>query len=225
MYSWGYLKEVILAKLDLDNDEADRLNYLDRFIFYANEAMTMICSTVKPKKTFFEVITHDTEYVVETKEIRPGIFSQVTTDIILNDSNLNKIITMPNDFISFGDDVNTIDEEIGYGCRLERVASSEDFEYVGYNQIRCFSKGVYKISYNARWHKFELSDNNDNGAKIIDAPIDVLECIPSYVASQCMKVDDDQKAAMLRNEFEILLARIDDTDYKSNKTFTIGGDW
>ena len=191
MYTWGYLKNAILAKLDMDEEEALQMNYFERFIIYANEAMTMICSTVKPKRTFYQF-----------------------------EGKYGDTITMPSDFISFGDDVNTINEDIGYGDRMIRKTCDEDFQYVGYNQIRCFSEGIYNVSYNARWHKFTIDENSE-----LEVPIDILECIPTYVASQCMKVDDEQKAAMLRNEFEILFARIDDTNYKLNKTFTIGGDW
>ena len=205
MYDWGYLKNSILAKLDLDEDEATRLNYLERFVYYANEAMTMICSTVKPKRTFYEFEIHRDKYD--------------ENGVLISASNVGKSISMPDDFISFGDDRNTIDEDIGYSDRIIRELSDEDFEYVGYNKIRCFSEGNYSISYNARWHNFDESDT------VLDVPTDILECIPTYVASQCMKIDDEQKAAMLRNEFEILMARIDDTSYKSTKTFKIGGDW
>ena len=55
MYTWGYLKDSILSKLDLEEEEAENMNYLKRFIFYANEAMTQICSSVMPKRTYFEV--------------------------------------------------------------------------------------------------------------------------------------------------------------------------
>ena len=184
MYTWGYLKNAILAKLDLEEDEAMQLNYVERFPFYANEVITMICSTVKPKKTFYE-------FVVDVP---------CTT------------ITMPDDFVSFGDDRNIID---GY------TANDENFEYFGYNQLYCISVGTYRISYNARWYTFTLEDDD----VYINVPADVLDCIPTYVASQCMKVDDEQKAAVLRNEFEIMFARIDDSTRKSNGTFVIGGDW
>jgi hypothetical protein len=194
MYSWEELKNSIFAKLDLESEdnEVDQLNYLNRFTTYANEAMTMICSTVKPKRTFHS-------------------FSATS----------GEIITMPNDFISFGDDVNLIDEDVGYGTMISRETSDDDFEYIGYNQILCHSKGTYRISYNARWHVFSSAD----GKEPLNVPVDILECIPSYVASQCMKVDDEYKSSVLRNEFEMLMARIDDTNYKSNKTFKIGGDW
>lgn len=195
MYTWGYLKNSILSKLDLDEEEAIRMNYFERFVYYANEAMTMICSTVKPKRSFYE--------------------------ITIDSNNVNSFITMPNDFISFGDDVNTIIEDIGYGTTLERDATDEDLAYVGYNQISCKTKGKFLISYNGRWVTFSREANDT----VLNVPTDILECIPSYVASQCLKVDDEYKSSVFRNEFEILFARIDDTNYKANKTFSIGGDW
>lgn len=201
--TWEDIKALIYAKLDLapNDDEGGYLNYAERFVSYANEAMTMICSAVKPKRTF---CSFDVKSIKSTDE-----------DLVIGD-----VITMPDDFVSFGDDVNSIIEDIGYGTILKRETEDDDFDYLAYNQLSFNNPGKYKISYNARWYDFYDGDEN-----IINVPRDVLECIATYVASQCMKVDDEQKAAMLRNEFEILLARIDDTNYKSNKTFKIGGDW
>lgn len=192
MYQWGYLKNSILFKLDIDEEEANTIGFLNRFFTYANEAMTQICSTVKPKRTYYEF--------------------DVTTS--------GTKITMPDDFVSFGDDVNVITED-KYSQSITRDADDEDFEYYGYNSVICHSVGKYRISYNARWLIFRDQDNDT----ILNAPTDVLDCIPSYVASQCMKVDNEYKSSVFRNEYEILLARIDDSNYKSNKTFKIGGDW
>lgn len=207
MYTWGYLKDAILSKLDLEEEEAENMNYLRRFMFYANEAMTQICSTVMPKRTFYNFEIHNGKYDNDGN--------------LIEGPNLYTAINMPDDFISFGDDKNTITESMGYGDILTRELHDEDFTYIGYNHVLGYSLGNYSISYNARWLTFGNQDNDT----VLEAPIDVLECIPSYVASQCMKVDDEQKAAMLRNEFETLMARIDNTDYKSTKTFKIGGDW
>ena len=137
---------------------------------------------------------------------------------------------MPSDFISFGDDVNFILYTDDFGNEIRREAFSNDFSYYGYNQIMFNYVGKYSISYNARWLLFgiknydydEVGQDNDT---VLNAPIDVLDCIPSYVASQCLKIDDESKSLVFRNEYELLLARIDNTDFKSNKTFTIGGDW
>ena len=201
MYTWGYIKDATLSKLDLEEEEAETMNFLRRFVFYANEAMTQICSTVMPKRTFYTF--------------------EVTEE--------NQIVKMPEDFISFGDDVNVIEEDIGYGTILQREAFDEDFKHHGYNELMCHKTGKYSISYNARWITFATRDNLTNSGQdddtVLDAPVDVLECLPSYIAAQCMKVDDEYKASVFRNEYEILLSRIDNTDFKSNKTLTIGGDW
>ena len=206
MYTWGYIKDVTLMKLDLDEDEANALNLMKRFKHYANEAITIICSSVKPKRTFATIV--------------------VTKD------DIGKPITIPDkDFISFGDDVNRI-TQTEYNTTIVREATDSDFVYCGYNQIIPYVEGTFTISYNTRWITFLFEDYNNDGVDDgqdddteLDVPADILECLPSYIASQCMKVDDEYKAATFRNEFELMLARIDDTDFKSNKTFSIGGDW
>ena len=194
MYTWGYIKNVALAKLDLEEQEASNQKLLQKFHYYANEAMTQICSTVKPKHAFFEV--------------------DVTDDKI------GTAITMPADFISFGNDVNKLFYN-EHGRTYCREAYDDDFEYIGYNKIVCKTVGRFFISYNARWITF----TNQDGDYEIDVPTDILDCIPSYIASQCYKIDDEYKASVFRNEYEIFLSRIDDTDFRNTKTFKIEGDW
>lgn len=194
MYTWGYIKNVALAKLDLEEQEASNQKLLQKFHYYANEAITQICSTIKPKHTFFEV--------------------NVTEE------NIGTMIAMPDDFISFGNDINKLfyNEDGKSYCR---EAYDDDFEYVGYNKILCKTVGKFFISYNARWITFTNQDDKYQ----IDVPMDILDCIPSYIASQCFKIDDEYKASVFRNEYEIFLARIDNTDFRNTKTFKIEGDW
>lgn len=194
MYTWGYIKNVTLAKLDLQESEAEKQNLLSRFYYFANEAITQICSTIKPKHTFFE--------------------------IDVTDENLYTPITMPADFISFGNDVNKLVFS-EHGKSYCREAYDDDFEYIGYNQIVCKTIGRFFVSYNARWITFTNQDGNYE----IDVPTDILDCLPSYIASQCFKIDDEYKASVFRNEYEIFLSRIDDTDFRNTKTFRIEGDW
>lgn len=194
MYTWGYIKNVALAKLDLEEQEASNQKLLQKFHYYANEAITQICSTIKPKHTFFEV--------------------DVT------DENIGTMITMPDDFISFGNDINKLFYN-EHGKSYCREAYDDDFEYVGYNKILCKTVGRFFISYNARWITFTNQDDNYQ----IDVPMDILDCLPSYIASQCFKIDDEYKASVFRNEYEIFLARIDNTDFRNTKTFKIEGDW
>lgn len=192
MYTWGYIKENTLSKLNLDEEAANQLNFLSRFPYYANEAMTQIC-TIKPDYKFFDI--------------------EITAD------NLNAIHTMPDDFVAFSDDIvcflstdGTYMSDIG----------DEYIDYVGHNKIRCKYVGAYSIPYKARWFVFT---KNLPDSTVISAPADILDAIPSYITSQCYKIDDEVKAAIYRNEYEMFLARIDDTNFKTQRTFHVGGGW
>lgn len=200
MYTWGYIKDVSLSKLDLDEDEATVQNLLSRFPFYANEVITQVCSAVKPKYDF-------AHFSISKDDI--GIPKQ-----------------MPSDFVSFGDDVCY---QVIIGARYPMPDIAENFElhdddfcYHGYNKVVFKHPGEFYISYNARWFTFDKSLHDDDE---IDVPNDILDCIPSYIASQCYKIDDEYKAQVFRNEYEIMLSRIDATNYKNTKTIKIGGDW
>lgn len=197
MYSWGYIKNATLNKLDLKEEEAQQMNLTNRFVYYANEAITQISSAVKPKRTFAKI--------------------EVTNE------NVGTLIAMPNDFISFGHDNNWLCTMTLVNDRMVQKADSECFEYMGYNQILPKVTGIFYISYNARWITFDVGDVNDG--KQLDVPDDILDCLPSYIASQCMIIDDEYKASVLRNEYEMMLARIDDTDYSDNGNFFVEGDW
>ena len=197
MYTWGYIKDVSLAKLDLTEQEANVQNLLSRFPFYANEAMTQICSTVKPKHTFFEIdITED----------------DINVPLQIGD----------NDFIAFDDDITTITYTDEFGRTVTEEAHDDYFVYKGYNQAVFFKAGRYVIPISVRWITFR-KDMDDN--EMLNVPNDILDCIPSYIASQCYKIDDEVKSSIFRNEYEMSMARIDNTNYKSTKTIKIGGDW
>lgn len=193
MYTWGYIKENTLSKLNMTEEEANQQNFLSQFPYYANEAMTQICSAVKPRERYY--------------------FTAI------GDNNVGLVGKMPEDFVSFNDSpiyFKSHSEESYY------EVSDDVIEYLGYNEFLCKAKGFYKIPYNARWIFFTKDLRN---ATEIDAPADVCEAIPSYIASQCLKIDDEAKAATYRNEYEMFLARMDDTSIRLQKTFHIGGGW
>lgn len=199
-YTWGYIKDVSLSKLDLDENEATVQNLLSRFPFYANEVITQVCSSIKPKYTF--------------------------ENFVIDKTNVGVKQTMPDDFVSFGDDVCYMLEEVrehNGETRLIKVPiHDDDYEYLGYNQVVFKHPGNYFISYNARWYTFNKSLSDD---ELIDIPDDILDSIPSYIASQCYKIDDEYKASVFRNEYEIMLSRIDNSNFRNTKTIKIEGDW
>lgn len=195
MYTWGYLKNATLANLEISEKEALQQDYLNKFIYWANEVITQISSAIKPKHTFAEF--------------------NITNDDVF------KIKTMPDDFISFGADMSTVRIFDGYD-ETYRECSDDDFIYRGDKSLMFLRPGRYEISYNARWITF--TDATDNNATL-DIPEDILECIPSYLAMKALKTIDPYNSTVFKNEYEVQLARIDDTHYKMNDTFEIGGDW
>ena len=232
MYTWGYIKENTLGKLNLTEKEANQQGFLSLFPYYANEAMTQICSAIKPHEKNFHIQVLDKEQAWYEYTIKHGIYTEhirpIEDDFTADDPNfakkkafwvewnslyfVNEPITLPDDFISFSsDDVQT-------DCEFY---DDYPYEFSGYNQIICTRPGKYIVPYNARWFLFTKELQNDVK---IPAPIDVCEPIPSYIASQCYKIDDELKASVYRNEYEILLARIDNTSAKCGG-IKIGGGW
>ena len=205
-YTWGYIKQAALAKLDLQESEANTMHLLNRFATYANEVITQICSSIKPKSAFY---TH----TVTEEDFVDG---ECSFDI--EDDN----------FISFGSGINTITYTKLKDTPFERVvketAYNDIMTFSGYNTVTVIVPGTYKISYNARWIDFSKIDNLQNNY-VLNVPNDILDCIPSYIASQCYGIDDEYKAAKYRNEFEMLLARIDNKSADNTGTIKIGGDW
>ena len=214
MYTWGYLMDVSRAKLDLDENDPVYKRLLSSFKYYANEVMTQVCSTIKPKRVFATVLVDKT-----------NVLTPIDVTALLDDA-----------FVSFGDDANTVTYE-GYEDDwnnevisvtstdgkhyVTREAHDNDCKYVGYGKIMCYREGTYQISCNTRWIDFTRVEPST----VLNVPEDILDCIPPYIASQCFKIDDEYKSSVFRNEYEMSLARVNDYDYKNTKTFTIGGGW
>lgn len=238
MYTWGYIKQASLAKLDLNEQEANRQSMLNRFPVLANEALTQICSTCKPKFAFAEFIVSDIyviwkylceKYNVYNKHViikKPAVISDDAADFWEEYDKYyfaGTPLDMPEDFISFGDDVCYELVYNPYSKSFEQCELHDDnFSYNGYNKVIFKRPGTYYISYNARWYTF-LPNITDSTK--LDIPTDILDCLPSYIASQCYKIDDERKASIYRNEFEIAMSRIDGTNFKNTKTIKIEGDW
>lgn len=246
-YTWGYLKENTLSKLNLGEEEANQQGFLSRFPYYANEAMTQICSAIKPNEKYFIVEIYDK---LETWRRLVREFGLNYTDICQEELNYStdeeyenkkafwnkwtslsftdEPITLPDDFISFSDDIAEFKAlPIIIAGQIVNtpyfVEIGDDvLQYYGYNQVICKQIGTYRIPYKARWFFFTKDLANH---VVITAPSDVCDAIPSYIVSQCYKIDDETKASIYRNEYELFLARIDDTNFKSQRTFTIGGNW
>lgn len=234
-YTWGYIKEAALAKMDIDSNDANAQGFIRRMHVFANEALTQICSAIKPKHDFVHVevmsVREAWNYCINKYGIYAGIDTPLPTRPIeitptqqLFWNEYEKIVKvgvpfdMPADFISFNDDMITMTNVYGYTSE----AHDDDCHILGDRHVVFLKPGVYDIPYNARWYFFmSTTDNN----ALLDIPMDICDALPSYIASQLFKIDDEIKAQIYRNEYEMMLSRIDDTWYKRTTTIKVDGGW
>ena len=54
MYTYGYLREAVIAHCDLEEEELQAMNVLKRLHIFANEAMQAVCAC-KPKYKYFKI--------------------------------------------------------------------------------------------------------------------------------------------------------------------------
>lgn len=242
---WGEIKNSALANLDLTEDEATEQRLIGNFYLWANEVITQISSTIKPKRVMQDVVVY-TEYdrwyelsrkynvytdKIPDESLKPGATDDEKSYWTAWDETVfvNSLYKMPDkDFISFGNDIPIVKRTFNYHGHIikeEKEAHDEDFIYRGFRTILFKLPGEYSIPYNARWFTFESTMADEDDAYEIDVPRDILECIPPYIAMKGFKIDDEYKSAVFKNEYEMALARIDDEHFEQNRTFEIGGDW
>ena len=226
MYTYGYIKTAILAKLNLTEKEALEQDLLDTFPYNINECISQIASTIKPRfdcvrKTAFnhkipipvELETIPKDESLTQKNLREFKIKEYLSDKIL----VGDVFRMPQGFIAFSGK-SVVERDGEYHAHEVH----EEVVHVGNDKIIFLKPGCYTITYDASWMQF--SDRTKDSDEL-DIPTDILMCLPSYVASQIWKIDDERKAAIYRNEFEILFSRINNSDYRGNKTFAPEGGW
>lgn len=248
-YTWGYVKEACLAKLNLNEQQANEQGFLSAFPYYANEAMTQICSAIFAKEVYLQMkvqfkqkawqeITEKYNLYIDEKQPIPEPiinpqdeeFTQKTAFWTEWNSYyfVGEPIDFPDDFIKFSNDVAYVKPNPIYvgGQKVKDYDFIEAFDdvlvYVGYNQVICNGEGEYRIPYAARW--FFFTKDTDNNQRIT-APVDVVDAIIPYIVSQCYRIDDERVSQIFRNEYEMAIARIDDTTFRAQRTFNVGGNW
>lgn len=233
MYTWGYIKQAVLAKMDMDVDQAVDQGLVNKMPYYANEALTQITSAIKAKRTYvtFDIVHRkrmlkyiENKYHFQSIDF---LFNPPCDELQLNAQQLEAlklyqskqyvgdVLDMPNDFLFWADDIVYKDED-------EFAVDGKDFVIIGSSKIRFNTDGKFYIPYKCQWYFFEPT--TDDYEKL-DIPADIIEALIPYIASQLYKIDDEQKSAIYRNEYELAIARIDDNEYITNKSFVSGGDW
>ena len=243
MFTYGYLREAVMAHCDLEEDELQAMNVLKRLHIFANEAMQAICAC-KPKYKYFkfkvvekyrpileDIVENQIVYREASDEEMAHLERYNVADAIArkeyyesqNIYLMNEPIKVGADFISFTNKQSFVkkyenkfkpetfvnDWTVNIQEALSPVRYNKDLTFADNNIIICHVPGEYQVPYKAVWYRFTsaMSDNTD-----LDMPIDILNCLPLYIASVVLQIDYAQKAQIKRSEFEMALSRINVTD-------------
>ena len=127
------------------------------------------------------------------------------------------VVEMPDDFLSFADITGFVDEK-----------PETDVVYVSDRLVAFPTKGKHKVFYNATWYYITEDDTKITAVtteeKELPIDISVINCLPTYIASQILAQDDIQRSTVLKNEFELMLAGLDtNIMYGENHYRSIGG--
>ena len=197
MNTWGEIKQATLNKLFLAEEEAQQQGYLAKFQQLANEGLNMIANGVKPKIAKYNV------KVVVREEGK---------DKSDDEYYIGDVIEMPEDFLSFADIINYSGNE-----------PDPEIVFITDNTITFKKVGTYSIFYNAVYE--DITDKHTIENEKINIPKSVLNCLPSYIASQVLSQDDIQRSTVLKNEFELMLARLDTNVMYEANHFKSSGGW
>lgn len=247
MKKWSEIRQGIINKLFMDEAEVNSENetYAAKFAYFANECLNQIANGIKPRIATFRPVLYEKSMRGVNFRLEDGVFSMDSafgdTYYLEPDKNtlyidlmtdkkyvisgaelldvtdkdyypINTRIVMPEDFLSFADMVNYVNGE-----------PDPTIVYLGDKNIMLPKKGRYKIFYNALWQSID----EDSMAEDYDLPIDqsILNCIPTYVAAQILAEDDVQRSTILKNEYELMLSRLDTNIMYQENHFKSTGGW
>lgn len=215
MRKWSEIKTAILDKLFLSSEEAQQEGFLEKMQYLANEGLFRIANDAKENIKELIIETFATVAEMEACALKKAAVRGTDGVYRLDDVELyviNESFNMPSDFLSF-------DNEIEY----EGDEYNPQIKYVGRNKLRPIHVGVYHIYYNALYP--EITKTHITADNVLDIDASVLYCLPSYVGSQLLAQNDPQRSAILRNEFELMLSRLDNNVLYDNQSFKSEGGW
>jgi hypothetical protein len=140
--------------------------------------------------------------------VKPRI-AKFETEVVEKDDGVRE---MPEDFLSFADMIYYLNGE-----------ENPELIYVGDKSVLLPKTGKYVIYYNALWQEISKEDISNDVVLKIDAS--VLNCLPTYIASQLLSQDDIQRSTILKNEFELMLSRLDTNIMYQQNHFKSTGGW
>lgn len=179
---WGEIKNSALANLDLTENEAIQQRLIGNFYLWANEVITQISSSIKPKRSFEYVTVYEPYDRWKELSLKYCVFQDKMptydkTATYTEDEEkywtdwndtvfVNTVYKMKaEDFIAFGDDIAIVKRTINYHGHIitdECEVHDKDMIYRGYKSVLFFIAGEYSIPYNARWCTFESTISDED---------------------------------------------------------------
>ena len=128
------------------------------------------------------------------------------------DAMLNEPVEMPDDFLSFAEARNYLDDK-----------PDPELIYINDRSIQLPEVGTYRIAYNSAYEP--ITQDKIQQDSVLNIPPSILNCLPTYIAAQILSQDDIQRSTILMNQFELMISRLDTTVYYEEKQFTSPGGW
>ena len=248
MKKWGEIKQATADKMGFVIDELD-IATVRKFSTWANEALDIIANGVKPKLT--SVVITVKENILKGSGFKEAVSvgapaisyydDKGKSSLVFANENTvyfedeftqyaysekkglhrivgnvpNNIIRMPENFLSFADMLIYHDNEV-----------YNDVVYAGNDSLIFGETGEYLIYYNALWDHIPVF-TREEGANdyVINADLSVIRCLPTYIASQALAQDDTQRSVILKNDFELMLSRLDTNIMYQSNSFKSSGGW
>ncbi|MDY0291942.1 MAG: hypothetical protein RBR02_06370 [Desulfuromonadaceae bacterium] len=198
MIKWDDIKESVLDELNITESEAIQNKYLEKMRRSFNKGLGIISNGLY-------------EYIKE--------YTFTTTAE-------GDIVTMPDDFLSFTDYVDSFLLYTDAYGNTHTFMNPTGIIYIGVNKLRLGLIGTYTIYYRAYFGTLTKEDAEDITFDLSTlAPVNVLNCMPTYIASDLLVEDDPEKHILLYNQFEIAVSRLDNNIKTNNKYFMSEKGW
>lgn len=219
-YTYGYIKSSILSMMDMNEEEMNQNNLMNKIPYYLNRGMTEICSSIKP------CYSHISIYINNNNVNKKIDISQFIDKSFVAFSGDVKYISPEYNKVNGINDHDTIDDVVDYTSMSYksigiREAYDKDIDYIDHNYVVCHKPGLYEIGVKLRWWKFTTDERDETD---INCPEDILDALCLFVASELWSLEDEKKGTVMRNKYEMSLSRIDDTNYNNTSTFYIEED-
>lgn len=238
---WSDIKQMCYDLLSIeDPTEDDEALYGAKFKRFANQALVLIANSTKPLLKKFTITVTDEQAIVDMPldflsfsnimgdrdgvQWKPTRFYG-TKSVILDGETKYNAITPPSTASEYdGKYVYDSQQNKMILCTYDNSTSTLSPTWVTVGETVCYDKTgiVYNIFYNALYDPItddEIRNDTDVTTERYDSnalPIDasVFSIIPHYIAFNILAQDDIQLSTVLKNDFELNLARLDtDTLY------------